>query len=361
MKRFAFILFFLTGTCLLAAQLADPKSRTDQSCLADLKNAEISFQNGLFDKCIMILEDALKTCHFSKSEKEHALELLAKAYIETGDIDKAESVVNKMLTYFPYYELKESDNSESFNRMIKKYNVHPRFSFGARNTAIWNKFKPIKIFTVLEGLDYSQPYNHKGYGFMYYGWLEFEFDKDISINVDGLLFWTTYNRNITKAPGFNLSFWETDNYMEVPVYIKKYFHIGKNILPYITAGMGWLGMTKAVGNAEISYTKEDVITGKDADYRSVSYNINMLGMRNKSTYEWLTGIGIGYKLKYLRFFLDARYYGGLNSITNAKNRLQNSVLISDFYYVDNSVKFNQFEIGASISYTLNNSVKRIRK
>jgi hypothetical protein len=85
----------------------------------------------------------------------------------------------------------------------------------------------------------------------------------------------------------------------------------------------------------------------------------MLEMRNKNTYEWLAGAGIGYKLKNLRLFLDIRYFGGINSFTNANKRLSNSSLVNDFYYVDNSVKLNQFEIGASISYTFINSVKRV--
>ena len=144
------------------------------------------------------------------------------------------------------------------------------------------------------------------------------------------------------------------------LYLKKYFHIGNNILPYVAAGMGWLYMTTANGNAEISYTVDDVITGKNMDFYAKADNINMLEMRNRSSFEWIAGVGIGYKMKNLRLFVDARYYHGLKSITNKDKRLTNSILIEDFFYVDNSVRLNQFEIGASISYTLKNSVKRIR-
>jgi hypothetical protein len=85
-----------------------------------------------------------------------------------------------------------------------------------------------------------------------------------------------------------------------------------------------------------------------------------MSMRNKNTFEWLAGAGIGYKLKNIRMFLDVRYYRGINSFTNASNRYDVPFLQSDYYYIDNSVKMNKFEIGASISYTLKNSVKKIR-
>jgi hypothetical protein len=302
----------------------------------------------------------------SRSETKYVLELLAKVYIEADDPGKAEATVNLMLIKYPHYELDEDANFESYNRLVKKFKVHPQISIGIRNTADWIRYKPFKVFSVLDGLDYSEPYSHQGFGilqgfgFMYYGWGEIEFNNGISLNGDLIFKWSKFYRNLTKAPAFNLSYWETDNYMEIPIYIKKYFHIGKNVLPYITAGIGWLRMTAANGNAAISYTKDDLITGKNADFSSEAYNINMLEMRNRNTFEWIAGVGVGYKMKNLRLFLDVRCYGGINSITNASKRLSNTMLVEDFFYVDNSVRLNQFEIGASISYTLKNSVRRTR-
>jgi len=336
------------------------REESGRDCNAIIVDADRLFQEGLYDRCINDLEGVLKSCRFSRSEKEHVMELLAKSYIETDDPGKAETTVNIMLNNFPHYDLKESDNSEAYNRLVKKYKVHPLLSIGIRNTADWIKYKPTKVYSLLEGLDYSEPYNHQGFGFMYYGQGEIEFDKDISINGELIFKWTTFNRNINKAPDFNLYFWETDNFMEMPIYLKKYFHTGKNVLSYISVGIDWLYMTKASGNATISYTKDDIITGKNTDFSASAYNINMMEMRNKHNFELISGAGIGYIIKNLRLFLDVRYSGGLNSFTNATKRLSNTMLIEDYFYVDNSVKLNQFEFGATISYTILNSVKRKR-
>jgi opacity protein-like surface antigen len=354
-KRTSFILMFLFSCCLVQGQKTAKSLMNDQKCSDILKEADRLFPEGHYERCINALEELLKSCDLSRSEKEHSLELLAKAYVETGDIEKAEATVNLLLVNFPHYELKEADNSEVYNRLVKKYKIHPKFSIGIRNTADWLHYTTTKVYSVLDGLDYTAPYVLKGYGFMYYGWAEFEFDKDISVNAELIWRITRYNRDIqSKVPEIGFTgFSENDSYIEIPLNLRKYYHIGQNIIPYLSAGISYLYMTKALGTASIYSTKDKILTQSD--------NKNILDMRNRNTFEWLAGAGIGYKLKNLRLFLDIRYYGGLNSFTNSSKRLNNHDLIDNYFYVDNSVKLNQFEIGASISYTLINSVKRVKR
>jgi hypothetical protein len=361
MRYIIFILILFSGCYFASGQTAKTIYKSNSECTSLLKEAEKMFNEGQFLKCITDLEGVLKNCDLSKSEKEHAMELLAKGYIEAGDPGKADAAVNRLLKRFPNYELKESDNSEGYNRLVKKYSVHPLISIGIRNTGKWIYFNTTKVYTLLNELDNTAPYSHKGYGFMYYGWGEIEFKKDISINGDLIFFTTRYDRYIHQDPSYKQDFWEVDNFMQIPIYLKKYFHAGKNVLTYITAGLSCQYMMKAAGYTNLSYTKADVFTGKNADFSSNWYNIDMIEMRQKFTYDWIAGAGIGYKLKNLRMFLDIRYYGGLNSFTDASKRLNNTILVNDWFYVDNSVKLSQFEMGASISYTLFNSVKKIKQ
>lgn len=358
MKGIVLILILITCSYLLSGQVADTISVAAVNCSDSVKEGAGFYQDGHYDKCIDVLEGVLRSCILSKNEKLHSLELLAKAYLETDNPGKAETSVELLLQNFPHYDLKEQDNPESFNRLVKKYKVHPKFSLGYRNTLNWERFKPVKVFSVLDGIDYSEPYLKPEYGiiqgfdFRLYGWAELEFDGDISLNGDLILKWAEFERNI-KGTGFNINFLESDNYIEIPVYLKRYFHFGGNILPYITAGTGWLFMTKATGQATIDYENNDPsVTSGDLD---------LLEFRNRHTFEWIAGTGIGYKLKNFRLFLDVRYYGGLRSFTNPEKGLSNGILVNDYFYVDNSVRLNQFEVGASVSFTFINSVKRIRQ
>ncbi len=366
MRRFLTVVFFISLSYLLVGQVSTNTGLQGTDCNTVVSESAQLFDAGIYDRCIIDLENALKYCELSKTDKKSTLELLAKAYVETGDLEMADITVNILLKNYPHYDLDESPNYEQYNRLVSKYVVHPRLSLGIRNTADWIRYRTRKVYSVLDGLDYSVSYNQDyegilhGFGFMYYGWGEIELDRGISINAELIFKFSSYSRTLQKDPGFVLNFWEKDNFMEIPVYVKKYFNAGKDILPYVTGGVGWIQLTKANGNVTLTYTKDDVITGTNQDYSGAMYNIDMLGMRNRHMFELILGTGIGYKIKNLRLFFDARYYFGLNSLTNADNMMNNQALVSEFFYIDNSVNINQFELGASVSYTLFNKVTKSR-
>jgi hypothetical protein len=354
---YSLVLFTLTAT----GQQLDSSKEAIQDCSGRIKNAETAYQSGFFGQCIRILEESLDSCDLSRKEKEQVLELLAKAYCETGETGKAETTVNILLKKFPHYELREAQNPEMFNRFVKRYEIHPKLIIGVKNTGDWLKHKTMKSYSVLSGLDYSQPFADKGYFFTYYGSAEYEFIKGWSVNIDGMFFYSTFDRYFWKDPGFELIYWETDRFIEFPFYLKKYFYPGENFLLYVSAGYGPFYNYYARGNVTLTYTKDDIITGKDTDFDGYMYNIDMLPLKNQVTGQWNVGAGVGYSLKNLRFFLDVRYLGGTGSVTAPEKSDLIPALKNDFFYIDQEMKINQFEVGLTISYSLLNSVKKIRK
>lgn len=358
MKYPVIILSLFACTLVLSAQ---QHSAVNQDCSSRVKNAEVAYGAGLFTDCIKTLEAALGSCNFSRKEKELALELLAKSYVEADEPDKAEAAVNQLLRNYPHYELKEAENPESFNRLVSKYRIHPLFTLGVKNTGNFLRHKTTKVYSVLDGLDYSKPLDESGYWFTYYGMAEYEFIDGLSANIDLMFFLSSYSRNFLKEPGFNLSYWESDGFIEFPVYLKKYFHLSRNVLAYASGGVGLFYMWKARADVSLKYTADDIITGKNADFEGGLNNLNVLAMRNRMTGQWNAGVGIGYKIKNLRLFLDARYLSCMSSFTAPEKSDLFPELKNDFFYIDQSMKINQFEMGATISYTFINSVKRIRK
>lgn len=362
MKRFISILILLAEFLVVNGQ----KPQSDGIYLQDIRQiikiAEGYFEDGRFDKCISVLDEAMKRSSLKRDEKERILELLANAYVETDDMQMADATVNLLLVNFPHYEADKSSNSEGFIRLVKKYRIHPLISIAARNTGDWFRFKTTKVYSVLNGLDYSVPYNGpQSFVFMYYGNLEYEFVPNLSVNVEGLFYLLSYSRSLSSPPGFSLYFSEATNYIEMLVYFKKYFDISKNMIFYGAAGVGYNLIFRSKGYVSISYTKDDLITGKNQDFSASEGNIDLMSMRNPNNFEWIAGVGIGYRIKNLRMYIDTKYYGGLTSFTNPEKMKQNNNLSDTFFYIDNSVKVNQFEIGVTISYTLFNSVKRIKE
>lgn len=333
---------------------------TLRDCTARLMSAENAYQSGQFLTAIELLEKALDSCDFSRKEKEQALELLALSYIEAGENGKAETTVKILLKKFPHYDLREERNPEMFNRMVKRYVIHPKLTIGVKNTGNWLRHKTIKAYSVLPGLDYSEPFDDSGndYWFNYYGSAEYEFRKGISINIDATFYYSGYMRYLYEPPGFSLDYQEIDIFWEFPVYLKKYFYPGKNFLLYVSGGYGPLWTDYAKAYVKLTYTEEDVISGTNSDYDGSLDDYNVRPIKNKLTWQWNAGAGIGYSVKNLRFFLDARYLGGVGSLSAPEKSDLLPVLKEDFFYIDQEMKINQFEVGATISYTLFNSVKR---
>jgi len=216
MKSTIIILFLVISATTITGQQKESAVDPVPDCSVQLITAEGDYQAGLFLKCINILEELLDSCDLTRKEKQQTLELLAKSYVETGDIDKADATVNLLLKKFPHYELLESNNPEIYNRLVKKYKIHPLITIGVKNTANWLQHKTIGVYTVLDGLNYSQPQNKAPYWFTYYGMAEYEFIDGISANIDLMFFLSSYRRDITADPTFNLTYIEHDGFIEFP-------------------------------------------------------------------------------------------------------------------------------------------------
>ena len=347
------------GTLELMSQQHSPLV---QDCSVKYKSAEDAYQEGLFTDCIRMLEGLLDSCDLSRKQKERTLQMLAKAYVETGETGKAESTVNLLLKNFPLYELKEAENPEMFNRMVKRYSIHPQLIIGVKNTLWWIRRKTMEVNTVLNTLDYSEPQRDSSFFFTYYGCAEYEFIKGLSINADiSFLGWHMV-REINPDNTFYLRAYEYDRFVEFPIYLKKYFDLGKNFRFYISAGYGPFINYYARADFDIIYTESAFpITGRHQYVDTSFHNVDMRPLSNKYTGQWNAGAGFGYSYRNLRFYADVRYLGEVGSYKAPEKSYLIPELRETFFYVDQKLKINQFEAGVTISYTILNSVKRIRK
>lgn len=343
-------LFFIAGLTLI--------SKSQNNCEQNLKQAEELYKDGDYDNGILILEKLFTQCSFSNKKKEEALELLTKFYLEQDNLKESDVAMRKLLDNNPHYEIKEIDSHEDFNILLSKFVIHPLLTIGIRNAALETEIKIIKTYSILDNIDYNYSYKTTKTIPLYHLWAEYQFKKKLAIAIDFINFNLMYKREFSDNSDWTMNFNETLSFIEIPVNFKKYFFLGKNIIPYASLGLGYLRIAKAQGNADIKYTKLDFFNGESTAYNTNSGNMDLLEMRNKNNCEILAGAGIGYKFMNLGIFIDARYSKGLNSLTNSSKRFNNSTLINDYYYIDNSIKLNKYELGISISYTFVNSIKK---
>jgi hypothetical protein len=359
MRRTLIILILLSAAAAVAAQQYNIAAQDAAGCQGRLREAGIAYQSGLFMKSVEILERSIDSCDLSRKEKEQALELLAKSYVEAGETGKAESIIDILIRKFPHYELREDRNPEMFNRMVKRYSVHPRLVIGVKNTAWWIRRKTMSVPTVLNTLDYSEPQRDSSFFFTYYGCAEYEFIKGLSINADISFLGWHMSRIISPDRTFFLSAYEYDRFVEFPIYLKKYFDVGKNFRFYVSAGYGPFINYYARADFDIIYTESAFpITGRNQYVDTSMHRVDMLPLNNRLTGQWNVGAGLGYSYRNLRFYADIRYLGGVGSYKAPEKSYLIPELKEVFFYVDQELKINQFEVGVTISYTLFNSVKR---
>lgn len=356
MKK-SIILFFFFFTATLFAQ--EKKAHDIMENNQQFTKAKDLYQEGNYDSCLVLLEDLLKGRNYSKKERNDMFELLINAYLEKDDLPKAETTVERLFQNDPHYELIEADNTVEFNRLIRKYDVYPKFSLGVRNTVIHSTYTIGKVYSTSNSLiNYNAPYNTSSvYYVMYYGWMEYMFKKDWSLNMEGIRYGLSYYRTLAdNSSSAILTYNENMTVYKIPFYLRKYFHPTKNLLLYGAAGFSFDRIAAAQASAYYyQYTGSGQYVNKN------SGNVNVLNSRNPFLVETMLAAGIGYNLKSISFYLDIRYYYGLTSFTNASARLDNPLLLNDYSYVDDLVRINQFEFGASISYHFSYHVKNRAK
>ncbi|MDX2174568.1 MAG: outer membrane beta-barrel protein [Bacteroidota bacterium] len=346
---YIFLLFLLVFSHNLISQ---------NDCKNNLKQAQDLYDGGEFDNCIHYSNSALANCLYSKKEKEDFYQLLIQSYLQTDNLVEADTYVKKLLNSNPNYEVPENNFTEDYSRLIKKYSVHPLFSIGLRNTVLSPSFKTTKVFSVLlDDVNYSAPYTTSKTLLMYYGWLEYEFTKNLSVNLEFTGLNIEYNRVLYKRD-WDVTFKEKMTFFESPFYFKKYLFTTKTIFPYASVGMSYLKLLKSSADVQINYSNESYLTGEKSSFSRSMTDIDMLSLRKQNSFLWLIGGGVGFKFKNFGLFVDVRYYGGINNLTKTSNRFGNSSLINDYFYIDNSIKLNKFEGGISLSYTIKNLVKK---
>jgi hypothetical protein len=338
-----------------------PLAQNVSECMDKYQRAGQMYNDGNYFSCAENLERALSICEFSQSDKEKVLILLTEAYIELDIIKAAESTLKKLFRNNPLFTPKTNEVSEDFMILMKRYKKHPLVSAGIRY-AFWQPYLKIThTYSVLEGVDYSVPYSTGTLYQKFFVWAEYEFHKNIAVSAEFTSFSFSYSRTLEQTfenkSTYALNYTEKMQFFEVPVLLKVYFPVRSNILPYVSAGLGWLHNTRASADVAVAISEP---TSYPDPYVGADYSINVIKMRTQNCFEWIAAAGIGYKIKNWKFNIDLRYCGGLNSLTNEDARNDNELLLKKYYYIDNLVKLNSVEIGVSISYVLLNSITKTR-
>ncbi len=348
---------FLLLTMLFCVVL---NSQSQDNCQTMIRDAELVFESGNYDDCINILENALKDCNYSSQEKEEALIVLIRAYLEEDNIDEVNKGIVKLLKNNPNFKLREGLVQQDFVAYFNKFRVRPLLSIGVRFGIGIPQYKVTKKYSILDGVDYNAPYNWRVEGQFEIS-VEFSFINNLSLSSEAGYISYKYKRSITGVDSWNLDYTEKISYFEFPLYLKKYFEIKKlNYKPFLLTGLYFTRLQSAFADVELTYHSYDYLTNETDRNDISSTKIDRVDERTLNNYGVLFGLGLSHKIKNFIFSTDVRYSIGINNIMSVKNKYHNSELIYNYYYVDNDVKINKLDLSFSVHYVFNYVVKKLK-
>lgn len=132
------------------------------------------------------------------------------------------------------------------------------------------------------------------------------------------------------------------DFIELPLLIKYDILKTTKFRPFIQAGVFYGTMVSAIKEVEVS--GEDLASGSAGPFENQTIIIGADDLFIKSNTGWIAGLGVNYDFWNVRLVFDVSYRGGLNNITNTKNRYSENQLSGlgdamDDVFIDN-IMFN---------------------
>jgi len=322
-------------------------------CELQLKEAVEKYNQGMYQQVLDILVERIETCKFSKSEKEQAQKLVIASYLELDELEKGSEAAVKFLRKNPNYAINSSTDPVMFIDELLSYRVSPKFKIGL-NIGV-NKLMPIVLVRnyVWESADYLQAYDcsfapsiNLGFEWMMY--------KNFSLKTGVNNLYHSYERNITAYTDFKLNYAETFNELQIPIELKYAFNYTKNWSPYVFAGAYFT----QVLNPLVNITINDISLSTGTIYSHEEKSVSMANYRNLSNFGYYGGLGLNYSMNKLTFSIQSLLISDIRNFTNNSNSAEINQFLVDYYYIDDVVRFQSWQIGFGVAYTFSYQIKK---
>lgn len=151
----------------------------------------------------------------------------------------------------------------------------------------------------------------------------------------------------------NFNYQQILYYLDIPLFVRFYYKLGK-FQPFIQGG-GYYGILLN-GRKNISIEENNTLSGAAYDFTETKKTFNNKNLFLKSLLGWTLGAGLTYDIEWFRIGFEVNYRGGLNNITNVKNRFSENNLVSGVYDLMDDLKLRNTEVSLSVAVPLDNLV-----
>lgn len=294
----------------------------------------------------------LHTCNSSfKSEIAASARLAAKCYLAMHKDTLAFHQAEKLIAANPNYTPSPLEDDADFLKLLKKVDKIPRISFGITTSLnststpyVFNTFQLEKNITKTYA---AQKKNKNILGIQ----VNYGFNKHLLLSSGIMYSDMGYSvQNYVPTDNANeymlVNYSESLNYMQVPLTIKyaitPLYKI--RITPYFGLTSFFLVRSRYSANREFYFNTPPVITNI-ADYQNIENN----NARNSTVFYTNTGISVGWAFKNSILSAEMGYQKALSNLNNPNQRIDNTVLAYQFYYIEDDFALNNKY--ATITYT----------
>jgi tetratricopeptide (TPR) repeat protein len=293
------------------------------ACVNSLYESNKLFESGKLQECVNLLEPCLK----EKKDKEELIEsyhLLAQAYQNLGNLEKANFYVKKMLFIKHDYQKFPNIDPIDFSRLINQYSVSPKLYFGVKFGFNRTSVNLKKSFAAYSS---TQRYNPT-IGFQLGITGEYRIKPLISLNADILSSGIEINHVTDNAGGLKQNYTEQQNYISILVNGQKSFKLSQKIFLYGGLGLGLNYMY----NANVFFEATDIETKLPRQATQ-----NPISSRNK-TQTCANGIiGASVPLAQGTISFDANFGYFFGNTVNKNYRMKDLNFIFNNQYVNDDV------------------------
>jgi hypothetical protein len=311
-------------------------SQTD--CKNAIYDADKLFEAGQIKECINRLEPCLPSIR-DKEELVESYHLLAQAYQNLNNPDKANFYIRKMLHLKPDYQRYPNIDALDFSHLVNQFTVSPKLYLGLKFGFNMSGIALKKSYSV-----YSSPQSYTpatGYQFGFHA--DYRILPGLSINPDLILCGIKIDHTIDSAGGEKQNYNEQQSYGMLNMSIQKHISIKERV--HIFGGLGF-----GVGymlSANVNLESTTIETG---DLKQVSKN--PIAERNKFQPCIIAVAGIGIPISKGILDIEINYAYFLSTTVKDSKRMSDLDFIFNNQYVNDDISLRTAMINLSYKIPL---------
>ena len=347
MKKITFILIILISLNPIFAQ------QNSNLCSTFPNNIQNLYNEGNYIEITKTAPKLLKTCKFSKDDKQIIYKYLIPSLNALGFDSLARQYTLKLLKINPFYKFNPSADPLPLQNFLMQFVTYPRFTFGYTLGANSLLVERQKIYTILDSMNYSFPYLSSPM-FLTNAFLTLNISPHLGFGFASGISYSNFRRFLTAYNFLDIIFTEKIFAVNANIYsiysftsLRKYH----KLTPYIKLGFYTSINQHITQDISIKIKNDSLYPNISIPSNKLEKSIELpLDHRTKYRFGLLSAFGININFQKMNLFIEADYNHDLVLYNNPNERYDE--LSPYYFYVDDDIILNQLSLflGLSINF-----------